>query len=218
MKDSSDMGPGMLKAGTQKRLWDFLSLGWLPTSVRLLVFGSWGICLGLAALVAHISRAPSYLSDDPEVCVNCHVMRPEYVSWRHSSHTEVAHCNDCHVPQDSFWRHWLFKARDGLWHATVFTMRWEPQVIHLSKRAEPVVEQNCRRCHEALISFTSLREHAPGDLRCWDCHTEVPHGSVRGLATTPGYLDPSLPPVGPNTVGPRIGGREPRASGEGAGR
>ena len=44
---------------------------------------------------------------------------------------------------------YAFKAKDGLWHATVFTMRWEPQVIRLSARAVPVVEDNCRRCHAA---------------------------------------------------------------------
>lgn len=189
-----------------------LTLSFVPPGLRIVICASWGLCLGLAGVLVHISRAPSYLSDEPEVCVNCHVMRPEYVSWRHSSHAEVAHCNDCHVPQDSFARHWLFKARDGLWHATVFTMRWEPQVIHLSQRAEPVVEENCRRCHESLISFCPLREREKLDLRCWDCHSEVPHGMTRGLATSPGYLDPSLPPVGTSTEGVSIGGRTPRGS------
>ena len=32
-----------------------------------------------------------------------------------------------------------FKAQDGSWHSTVFTLRWEPQVIRLSERAKPVV-------------------------------------------------------------------------------
>jgi len=187
-----------------------LRLAWFPPGLRLLMFAVFGVCVGLGALAVHTSRAPSYLSDEPEVCVNCHVMRPEYVSWRHSSHAEVAHCNDCHVPHDSFVNHWLFKARDGLWHATVFTMRWEPQVIHLSERAVPVVESNCRRCHERLVACTSLREHTAGDLRCWDCHGDVPHGETRGLASSPGYLDPSLPPVGPRSKGVTIGGRPPR--------
>ncbi len=39
-------------------------------------------------------RAPSFLTDDPEACVNCHLMRSAYLTWRHSSHAEVAHCND----------------------------------------------------------------------------------------------------------------------------
>jgi len=206
-------GENTLRRAIQAALayaWATLRLAWFPSPLRWVIFGVSGLCLGLAALAIHVSRAPSYLSDEPEVCVNCHVMRSEYVSWRHSSHAEVAHCNDCHVPHDSFVKHWLFKARDGLWHATVFTMRWEPQVIRLSNRAIPVVESNCRRCHEHLISLTALREHASGDFRCWDCHGDVPHGETRGLASSPGYLDPSLPPVGPFSEGVKIGGRPPR--------
>jgi cytochrome c nitrite reductase small subunit len=36
--------------------------------------------------VVHISRAASYLSDEPEVCINCHVMDNAYATWRHGSH------------------------------------------------------------------------------------------------------------------------------------
>ena len=80
--------------------------------------------------------------------MNCHVMTTQYLTWQHSSHARVATCNDCHVPHDNLVHKFAFKAQDGSWHATVFTMRWEPQVIRLSERAKPVVQANCRRCHE----------------------------------------------------------------------
>ena len=64
----------------------------------------------------------------------------------------MATCNDCHVPHTSLAAQYGFKAKDGLWHATVFTMRWEPQVIRLSAGAVPVVEDNCRRCHAAVVA------------------------------------------------------------------
>ncbi len=185
-------------------------LEFMPSHLRLLTFSLGGILLGLTALTIHLSRAPSYLTDEPEACVNCHVMRSAYVTWRHSSHAEVAHCNDCHVPHDSFWKHWAFKAQDGLRHAAIFTLRWEPQVIRLSRGAQPVVEENCRRCHGPLIHASSLANSGLDQLRCWDCHREVPHGRVHGLATTPGYLDPALPPFGFEDRPPEIGGRSPR--------
>jgi len=160
--------------------------------------------------VTHISRALSYLSDAPETCMNCHVMTTEYVTWQHSSHAEVATCNDCHVPHDSFLAHYGFKAKDGLWHATVFTMRWEPQVIRLSKGAVPVVEGNCRRCHAAVIEDVSLSAHSDRDLRCWDCHREVPHGSARSLSATPGVFQPRLPAATQQSQEPTITGRRAR--------
>jgi cytochrome c nitrite reductase small subunit len=139
--------------------------------------------------------------------MNCHVMTAEYVSWQHSSHAEAATCNDCHVPHDNALRKYAFKAKDGLWHATVFTMRWEPQVIRLSEGAVPVVEANCRRCHWGVVEGVAAGSHAPSDLRCWDCHREVPHGRVHGLATTPGVFQPRLPGVREPIQEPKIGGR-----------
>lgn len=113
----------------------FLAPGW-----RVAGFLSIGMALGTGMFVFHVSRAASYLSDSPETCINCHVMTTEYATWRHSSHAGVATCNDCHVPHTSLPAHYAFKAKDGLWHATVFTMRWEPQVIRLSDAVVPVVE------------------------------------------------------------------------------
>ena len=169
----------------RKHVETLLTLRFLPPAWQLPGFLMAGVLAGMGAFVVHVSRATSYLSDAPETCMNCHVMTTEYVTWQHSSHAQTATCNDCHVPHDSLLAHYGFKAKDGLWHATVFTMRWEPQVIRLSKAAVPVVEDNCRRCHTQVVEDVSLAAHAPGDLRCWDCHRETPHGKVHSLTSTP---------------------------------
>lgn len=180
----------------------FLAPGWRPAGLLAL-----GMAAGMGLFVFHISRAASYLSDAPETCMNCHVMTTQYVTWQHSSHAHAATCNDCHVPHTSLAAQYGFKAKDGLWHATVFTMRWEPQVIRLSAGAVSVVEENCRRCHAHVMAEATPSEHGTGGLRCWDCHREVPHGSVRSLSATPGVFQPKLPPVSELIQQPTIGGR-----------
>jgi cytochrome c nitrite reductase small subunit len=180
----------------------FLAPGWRSAGFLVL-----GVTAGMGLFVFHISRAASYLGDTPETCMNCHVMATEYLTWQHSSHARVATCHDCHVPHTSLAAEYGFAAKDGLWHSTVFTMRWEPQAIRLSKGAIPVVEENCRRCHAQVIADVALTVHQPGDLRCWDCHREVPHGSVRSLSTTPGVFQPRLPSVPEPIQQPTIGGR-----------
>lgn len=180
----------------------FLAPGWRAAGFLML-----GVTAGMGLFVFHISRAASYLGDTPETCMNCHVMATEYLTWQHSSHARVATCHDCHVPHTSLAAEYGFAAKDGLWHSTVFTMRWEPQAIRLSKGAIPVVEENCRRCHAQVIADVAPREHQPGDLRCWDCHREVPHGSVRSLSTTPGVFKPQLPSVPEPIQQPTVGGR-----------
>lgn len=88
-----------------------------------------GIIFGLGAYLVYVSKAYSYLSDDPKVCVNCHVMGPYYATWQHSSHKMVATCNDCHVPHNNILNKYFFKAKDGLRHSYIFTMRKEPQAM-----------------------------------------------------------------------------------------
>lgn len=176
--------------------------GWRPVVLVAL-----GMTAGMGFFVFHISRATSYLSDSPETCMNCHVMTTQYVTWQHGSHARVATCNDCHVPHTSQLAKYGFKAKDGLWHATVFTMRWEPQTIRLSAGAVSVVEENCRRCHSQVVEDVAIASHHKGDLRCWDCHRETPHGSVRSLSATPGVFQPKLPPVFEPIQSPTVGGR-----------
>lgn len=169
-----------------------------PAEWRLPVMLVMGIFAGLVMLILRLSNAPSYLSDDPVACMNCHVMAPQYATWQRGSHGRVATCNDCHVPQDNFARTYYFKAQDGLRHASVFTFRLEPQVIQIKQAGKEVVQENCLRCHDHLTSLARLgtqsfveTQHGEGKA-CWDCHREVPHGRVSSLASAPYARVPML--------------------------
>lgn len=186
------------------------TLAFVPPAWRLPVFAMLGVAAGMGLAVGNVSRATSYLSDAPEACANCHVMTTQYLTWQRSSHAVVATCNDCHVPHTNIAAAYAFKARDGIYHSGIFTLRLEPQVIAMSSAAIPVVEANCRRCHGPLISETHLTEWQPGDKRCWDCHREVPHGRNRSLSATSRIMAPMLPSPGDIGGSPRIGGRTAR--------
>jgi len=156
------------------------------------------LLIGLFFYSLYVSNAISYLSDDPKTCVNCHVMQPQFASWQHSSHREVATCVDCHVPHNSFLAKYMFKAEDGLRHATIFTLRAEPQVIQMREDGIRVVQENCKSCHQFTNSRVGLLDvtyennlHGEGKL-CWECHREVPHGRVKSLSSTPNARVPLL--------------------------
>lgn len=157
-----------------------------------------GIIVGLGFYILRISNAVSYLSDKPETCINCHVMNPQYATWNHSSHREVAHCNDCHVPHDNVFNKYYFKAMDGMRHATIFTARAEPQVIYIKEAGKKVVQQNCIRCHEKLITDNAGiarfdgSKHFRMERSCVECHRETPHGRVNSLAAVPNAQIPEL--------------------------
>ena len=150
-----------------------------------------GAMIGLLSYTFYVSNAGSYLSDKPETCVNCHIMAPEFATWNHSSHREHANCNDCHVPHNNAANKWFFKAKDGLRHATIFTARAEPQTIFIKEAGIKVVQNNCVRCHNDLVTNERLlaqtdvyNNHFEGRL-CWECHREVPHGRVNSLSSAP---------------------------------
>jgi cytochrome c nitrite reductase small subunit len=158
-----------------KKIFDYLRppSAWIfYVNVLIAVF------IGIFGYTVYVSNAVSYLSDEPETCVNCHVMRSEFATWQHSSHREVATCNDCHVPHNNVFNTYYFKAKDGLRHATIFTLRMEPQVIKMHEAGQAVVQENCKGCHQKVnqdvgVRFITLEDklHDNGKL-CWDCHRE----------------------------------------------
>lgn len=158
---------------------------WKTTVIILL-----GVIFGIGIFVFKTSKAYSYLSDKPETCVNCHIMAPQYATYAHSSHREWATCNDCHVPHNNIFSKYYFKAKDGLRHATMFTLRLEPQVIFIKDEGKEVVQQNCIRCHNKLLDVDAKLAqkqfvHKRTDRSCVDCHREIPHGRVNSLSSTP---------------------------------
>lgn len=170
-----------------------------PERWRLPVVVLMGIFTGLAVYIFIVSNAASYLSDEPETCINCHVMNPQYASWQHSSHREVANCNDCHVPHNNVFNKYFFKAKDGMRHASMFTLRMEPQVIQIKEAGKKVVHQNCIRCHGNLLEVPHMQSVIHSDYyaertgrQCWDCHRETPHGKVNSLSAAPNARVPQL--------------------------
>jgi cytochrome c nitrite reductase small subunit len=157
----------------------------LPVMLTLAVF------TGITFYSFHISKASSYLYDKPETCVNCHIMAPQYATWYHSSHREKTNCNDCHVPHNNIFSKYFFKAKDGLRHATIFTLRREPQVIFIKEAGREVVHSNCIRCHKELLTDRRLLARSDETHRfrmereCNECHRDTPHGRVNSLSSVP---------------------------------
>ena len=157
------------------------------------IYGLVGVAAGMGLVLVRIANAASYLSDEPETCINCHVMTDAHASWQRGSHGRVAICVDCHVPHSSVVAKYAYKARDGMKHSYVFTVRGEPQVLELSSAAVPVVQTNCLHCHSDQLAMVRLA--GSSERRCWNCHTNI-HGEVRSLSASPSLLRPGLPDAG----------------------
>ena len=177
-----------------KRIWEEVRPrgGWRYPAIIIT-----GAFVGLFIYSFFHSRAYSYLSDNPRTCVNCHLMSPYYATWSHSSHGRNTTCSDCHVPQDNIFSKYYFKAKDGLRHSTVFTMRTEKTALQAIPASSQVIMNNCIRCHEQLnqefvntgrMDFKEMKKN--NGHACWDCHRDVPHTRSRSEVSTPNALVP----------------------------
>ncbi len=139
-----------------------------------------GLLAGLAAVTAHRAKAFSYLSSQPEVCVNCHIMQPQYESWQKSSHHAVAACVDCHLPADFIGR-WTMKAVNGYHHSSAFTLGGFQEPIIIKPMNAGILQANCERCHGDLVHdqyATRDATRADQTLVCTHCHDRVGHGDT----------------------------------------
>lgn len=147
--------------------------------MRLLLSSLLGILLGAGGYTFYYARGVSYLSNDPQACVNCHIMREQFDGWQKASHHGFAVCNDCHLPHD-FLSKWPAKAQNGYHHSTAFTFGNFPEPIRIKTANNKILNANCRYCHREFVSET-ITHRANGDeeLNCVRCHSSVGHGPSR---------------------------------------
>jgi cytochrome c nitrite reductase small subunit len=51
----------------------------------VLAAGAVGLAVGLGAFTFGYAKGASYLSTDPAVCANCHIMGEHFTAWQRSS-------------------------------------------------------------------------------------------------------------------------------------
>lgn len=135
-----------------------------------------GLGAGLGAYTLAYARGTAYLRDDPQACLNCHVMRDVYDGWAHGSHKAVAVCNDCHTPHHPVGK-WLVKAVNGWNHSVAFTTGNFHEPIQITARNAAVLQENCLYCHAPLVELIAWRGGHPGpEVACVSCHRRVGHG------------------------------------------
>ncbi len=148
---------------------------WLLLALAAIV----GMLLGAGVFTVVYAEGLSYLSNDPEACVNCHIMREQFAGWQTGPHKDAATCNDCHVPHKLLSKY-IGKAMNGWHHSSAFTLQDYPDPIRIKAGNAEVLEQNCRTCHRELVAditghYGSDREGPP----CVQCHRNVGHGPTR---------------------------------------
>jgi cytochrome c nitrite reductase small subunit len=134
-----------------------------------------GACVGVGVFTFGYARGASYLTNSPQACANCHVMRQHYDSWMKSSHGKVAVCNDCHTPPGLLPKYGT-KALNGFFHSLAFTTGRFPDEIVITDRNYRVAQSSCLKCHEDIVDgIRGSRGGHRADVSCVECHRNVGH-------------------------------------------
>lgn len=164
-------------ASAPRRKWGW---SWLSGGAAAWIVASWlvGSAAGVGAYTFYYAQGASYLSNDPQACVNCHIMQEQFDAWEKSSHKHVAVCNDCHAPHDSLAGKLYCKGRNGFFHSLAFTTGIHPDPIQITDYNRRITEAACRSCHSDIVDM--IDSHAlstsSGDrLDCLRCHSNVGH-------------------------------------------
>lgn len=132
--------------------------------------------LGLGLFTFGYAKGSSYLTNDPNAYVNCHVMQENMDSWNKSSHRKAVVCSDCHTPPGLIPK-WTSKALNGFFHSLAFTTGRFPDNIRITPRNFAITDQSCLKCPEDITSgLRAVRVHADG-LSCVRCHANVGHSN-----------------------------------------
>ena len=150
-------------------------LSFAPLSIWIALAVLIGAIIGLGAFTFAYAQGPSYLTNNPEACANCHIMREYYDGWVRSGHNHVAVCNDCHTPHDNILAKYAVKGLNGFRHSYAFTTGAFEEPIRITPFDRSITQHACLSCHGDLVSSISHPEsREPTD--CLTCHAGVGHG------------------------------------------
>ncbi|HEU4504496.1 MAG TPA: cytochrome c nitrite reductase small subunit [Nitrospira sp.] len=133
-----------------------------------------GLLIGVGIYTFVYARGGSYLTDRPDACINCHVMREQYAGWIKGSHRSVAVCNDCHTP-DGLIDKYAAKAMYGFLHAYAFTTGRFPDEIQITPHMHALTERSCLKCHAPIVEAMTVTGAPHNTPTCLRCHSDVGH-------------------------------------------
>jgi cytochrome c nitrite reductase small subunit len=134
-------------------------------------YGIYGIALLFILLISVLLSSKIIAkTNTPKYCASCHVMQEEYLSLIKGGLHNSLKCVDCHLPNDSKVSFYFWKTVDGGKELIIFYSGRVSDPIKASAHAKKIIQQNCIRCHEGMVSRITI-----ADRNCWDCHRRISH-------------------------------------------
>lgn len=133
-----------------------------------------GVLVALGLIAAWVMFLPPFdvaeVVAEPEFCGSCHNMEPELRAFEAGPHQAVGSCNDCHLPNDTFVRHYAWDAYVGTRDLVSFyVLGRAPYDSQATERSKDWIQENCIRCHGDVVERMDVTQD------CWTCHRRMYH-------------------------------------------
>lgn len=145
----------------------------IRSNLLFILLGTASFVVGMSIFTFIQADGHSYFSDNPNSCVNCHVMQDQFEAWGHSSHARVASCNDCHSSHENIVSQYFSKAVNGFNHSLAFTLDNYDEVIMIRDFNVDIVNDSCVGCHADFVH--GVVDNDDDSLRCTSCHAGIGH-------------------------------------------
>ncbi|MBS4022158.1 MAG: NapC/NirT family cytochrome c [Dethiobacter sp.] len=141
--------------------------------------------LALVTFLTILSMGLDVKQNSPGFCSSCHTMKPEYYTWRSSSHSKLD-CLECHQAEGVKGVLSLSSDLVRMTYAEITKSYIRP--IRLFRSID---DQVCFRCHSYNRKASPKGDliipheaHSDRSVRCISCHSAVAHGDIARRAIT----------------------------------
>lgn len=114
-----------------------------------------------------------------EFCLKCHVMAPEYYTWKASSHLQID-CTRCHIKPGL--GNLIVNRLSAFKEITLYATGTYDRPIRMSSK---IIDEACTQCHTNNRDITPSGDliiphdkHAAKKVQCVECHNGVAHGNI----------------------------------------
>lgn len=151
-----------------------------PPSYRYKVIKIMTLTVLFLALFFALGTFGLEASSSSSFCSSCHEMKPEYYTWKASSHSEVD-CVSCHIQPGA--KNIAKDKAEGI--TKVFEKETNSYTAPIQMPKE-IPNSACEQCHDmSKRQVTSSGDliiphdkHLAKDIKCTQCHSGVAHGKI----------------------------------------
>ena len=147
---------------------------------RLKVFKILTLTLAFIAVFFALGFVGVEKTSSSKFCSTCHEMKPEYYTWKASSHSEVD-CVQCHIKSGT--ENYAKAKANGL--VEVYKKQTQTYTAPIQMPDE-IPDSSCEKCHniknrDFTISGDIIMphdKHKNKDIECIQCHSGTAHGKI----------------------------------------